>query len=91
MAEAGVLKTIRSFTQKYLKGAGRLKDEQLLGYVVLSEDKLVIVASTFDPNYGSNMRNPLKSWMIYEDDRSGMRAFVMDQRDDFKNFVDVNF
>lgn len=80
MNEHAVMAIIDAFKGKYLK------NQQLMGFAVMDEDRGILVASTFDQSYGNNLTNPVKSWVVYEGP-TGIQAFEMKEEDDFRNFV----
>ncbi len=92
MSESRVQDIINVFSSRYLKGKGSYQDETLLGFVVLDENKEVIVASSFDPNYGITQKNPIKNWIIYKNQAlNDIRAFVMNHPNEFKEFALNNY
>lgn len=84
MGEHAVMAIIKSFQAKYLG------NQQLMGFAVLDEERGILVASSFDQNYGQNLSNPIIRWVIYEHPVAGLRAFEAKSDDDFKNFVIQN-
>jgi DNA-directed RNA polymerase alpha subunit len=72
---------IRGFQEKFLK------NQTLMGFAVLDEEQGTIVASSLDQNYGHKLTNPIRRWVIYNHPLVGVRAFEMNEEDDFKNFA----
>lgn len=81
MGEHAVMAIIKGFQEKYLV------NQQVMGFSVLDEERGILVAATFDQNYGQNLTNPIRRWVIYEHPVLGLRAFEAESEEDFKNFV----
>lgn len=85
MSEHAVMAIIKTFQTNYLGG------QKILGFAVLDEEKRIMVASSFDHNYGQKMTNPIRSWIIWDHPVFGVKAFQPKHEDDFKNFVAKQF
>jgi hypothetical protein len=85
MHEHAVMAIIGGFTDKHLS------NQTLMGFAVIDEDQMIMVASSFDHEYGKTMANPIKRWIIYECYLEGFKAFELKEEDDFKAFTMNHF
>jgi hypothetical protein len=80
MNEQKVMALMEQFSRQHLR------NQVLMGFAVLDEEEGIIVASTLDKDYGKNLTNPIRRWIIQET-LSGFRAFEMNAEDDFRTFA----